>query len=178
MTLDQSLILMEIFQITKEQREVIMAVGGFSSLLEELGKLMDIKDLAPDPNNACLISFDNGLKIQVEPDARDQYIMVICPLGTVTAGQYRENLLVAAMKMNHMPYPRAGTFAYNSENDMLIIFERFEFSLVKAVDLAAAIGRMSDVALKWKEALQRGDVPYIQESYDSGSGGSGVFDLI
>lgn len=153
-----------------------MVTDLFGSLLQELGKILEIPDLHPDRNNSCLIKLKSGLSIQLEFDRSGQFLILGSDLGTVPPGRYRENLFREALKANDLPYPNHGTLAYSKKSDHLIIFEKMAAADMTGEKIAAEIMPFSEKALVWKEALQKGDVPIINQGYSSQKS-AGMFGL-
>lgn len=146
----------------------------FESLLQELGKAMDIPNLHADANNSCLIAFDTGIEVQIEPFERDDFLLVVCDLGEVPPGRYREDVFREALKSNGLPSPREGTFAYSEQSNHLIIFGLLSFRELNGEKIATFLHPFMDKALVWKSSLERGDVPLantMTTSHTSGPGG-------
>lgn len=93
-----------------------MVTDFFGSLLQELGKVLEIPDLHPDRNNSCQIVLKNGLNLQIELDRSGQFLIFGADLGVVPPGRYRENLFREALKANDMPHPIHGILAYSKKN--------------------------------------------------------------
>lgn len=154
-----------------------MATDFLGVMLQEMGTIMEIPDLQPDRNSSCLIKLKNGLKIQLELDKSGQFIILGADLGTVPPGKYRENLFREALKANDMPYPNHGTLAYSRKSDRLVLFEHLNIKDLNGEKVAVEISPFSEKALIWKDALQRGDVPVLNQSYMSQGSGGGMFGL-
>lgn len=153
-----------------------MVTDFLGVMLQEMGATLEITDLHPDRNNTCQIRLKNGLDIQLELDKSGQFIVLGSDLGTVPPGKYRENLFREALKANDMPYPNHGTLAYSKKSDHLVLFEKMNIKDLNGEKVAVEITPFSEKALIWKEALQRGDIPSLNQSYMSKSSG-GMFGL-
>lgn len=154
-----------------------MITNFFSDLLQELGPLMKIQGLHPDEKHSCLIEFKNGLKLQMEPDSREEFLMIAVKLDHLPAGRYRENLFREALKANGMPLPRFGIFAYGKKSDCLILCDKLHIQDLTAQKVFDHLTPFIEKALVWKEALSRGDIPSIISSYSGASSGGGLFGM-
>jgi hypothetical protein len=153
-----------------------MVTDLYGSLLEELGKILEIPDLHPDRNNSCLIKLKNGLSVQLELDRSGQFVIIGSELGVVPPGRYRENLFREALKANDMPYPTYGTFAYSKKSDKLVFFRKLRNQELTGEIIAAELTPFSEKAIIWKEALEHGDVPIANQAMNA-QRSSGMFGL-
>jgi len=150
----------------------------FPSLLEELGKELEIKNLEPGDNDSCIISFPSGIEIQIEPYQKGDFLLLCVDIGEVPPGRYREDVFREALKANGMPYPRHGIFAYSEQSDHMLIFELISLHELNGVRIASVLIPLKEKAEKWKEALDSGVVPlaYVA-STTSAAGSGGIFGL-
>lgn len=153
-----------------------MVTDLFGSLLEDLGKILNIK-LQPDSHNSCLLKLKTGIKIQIEFDKHQHYLIIGCQLGTVPMSKYRENLFREALKANILPPPRHGILAYSQHLDSMILFERLEISNLTAEKIAAEMGPFAEKAKTWTDAIARGEIPQINPPEKAASKGKGMFGL-
>lgn len=137
----------------------------FEMLLKETGELLNIKDLHLDANNSCLVKFPTGLEIQMEPDKSHECLIIGVKLGSLQPGRYRENIFSEALKANNLPFPRFGSFGYSMKSDNLYLFEKMPIDSLTALKLFEFLKPFAEKALSWKEALSRGEIPSILQSY-------------
>ena len=143
------------------------------SLLEELGKVIEISTLRPDQNRSCLITFPDGLQVQIELDPQGTSIIIGCDLGSAPPGRYRENVFREALKTNNLPPPHNGILAFSQKSDHLILFENLPTKDLTGEKIADALEPFNEKARKWKDALLRGDIPTVSNIRTS----SGMFGL-
>ena len=157
-----------------------MVGDRFSMLLEELGKVMNLK-LAPDKNNACLFKFPDGLQVRLDPDRLGDSIYIWSDLGPLPQGKYRENVFLEALKSNGLPPPRAAIFAYNPKKESLLLYDQVTITDVTPIRLNEIIQTFAEKARIWKEGITRGEVPSFQATGGAArgakGGGSGIFGL-
>lgn len=153
-----------------------MVTDFFGSLLQELGPLIQIANLAPDGNNCCLIKFKDNIFVQMELARNGSDVIVGSSLGEVPVGAYRENLFKAALRANGLPSPRCGTFAYSKQKNQLVLFEIFPIKGITGAVLAEFLILFLEMVKVWKEAITRGDVPLIESLRPSGPK-AGMFGL-
>lgn len=147
-----------------------MITDLFSTLLEELGSQLKIKDLKPDDNHSCLIKFPTGLEIQLEPDVSEQFLVVGTKLGAIPQGRYRDNVFKEALKANGMEYPRYGNFAFSKKSEQLIMFQNLPFKELNGVKLFDFLKPFTEKAFHWKESIARGEVPAHLAIYSTTAG--------
>ncbi len=149
-----------------------MVKALFDNLLEELGKTIGIPTLHPDNNNSCLITFPNGLQMQLEMDSQALNILLGCDLGSIPQGRYRENVFREALKNNGLPAARA-ILAFSEKTEHMVLFEYINTKDLTGEKIADEIAPFTEKALQWKSALEHGDIPSSSNVYTS----SGMFGL-
>lgn len=153
-----------------------MVTDLFGTILQELGKLLEIPDLHPDRNHSCLIKLKNGQSIQLELDRGGHFLILGADLGEVPPGKYRENLFKEALKANEMPYPLHGILAYSKKSEHLILFEKLYARELNGEKVFAALTPFAEKALIWEEALKHNDIPVLSQVQSPGRS-SGMFGL-
>ncbi|MEX1012382.1 MAG: CesT family type III secretion system chaperone [Waddliaceae bacterium] len=146
-----------------------MVANFYEALLTELSEALEIEKLIPDENNSCLIRFKNGLEIQIEPQVNGESLVISAPLGEVPPGKYREDVFREALKANATPYPRQGTFGYSLDTNQLILFKLMPFKDLTGDKVAAYLNPFMEKAIKWREMLEKGEVPHIIVNHKSKS---------
>lgn len=157
-----------------------MVMNPYETLLKELEEVLEVGRLKPDKNNTCLISLKNGLNIHIEPFQDEHYFLLTTNLGTIPPGPYRTDVFKEALKANAFPQPRFGTFAFSEDQQQLVLFKLFPYHEITGEQLASYLEHFMERALKWKEHLDRGDVPLAETLAQSGRGprpSSGIFGL-
>jgi len=153
-----------------------MALDIYSSLLEELGQILEIP-LKPDPQNTCLIRFPDDMEIQIEPDGGgggDQLI-IGATIGVLPPGKYREDFLESALKTNFLEDPRCGAFGFTQKNERLVLFHLMPLSEIKGVHVAEFLIPFIEKLKKWRDSLKNDEVPQILS--DKATSGGGIFGL-
>lgn len=151
----------------------------FSTLLEDLGKLMNMK-LAPDSHGACMIKSQTGLMVHMEPDSAGERLMIISDLGTPPPGRYRENLFREALKANGLPMPRQGIFCYSKKKDSLVLFDTLLLDDLTGQLISDFLTPFMQKADLWRLAIPKGEVPSFtgnELSFGAQPSGSGMFGL-
>lgn len=154
-----------------------MVKDMFGTLLEDLGKLIKIETLEPDKNNSCLISFTNGVKVQLEIDQSRNLLVVGCDLGAIPPGRYRETLFREALKSNGLPPPRNGNFAFSKQQDHLIMTEELPLKDIHPDQVFQLLEPFLAKAKEWQDAISRGDTPTIIQGAYNSKAKSGMFGL-
>jgi Tir chaperone protein (CesT) family len=140
-----------------------MITNPLEALLDELGKALDIPNLAPDEHETCLLRIEGNINIQIELDKDEHYLLVVCDLGEIPLGRYRQDLMEVALKMNSLPPPLYGEFAYSNKAGHFLIFDKLWMDRLSGDQLAELIHLFREKAIVWKEAIEHNEVPVISE---------------
>lgn len=134
----------------------------FNALLNELGRLIKIPSLEADETGCCTVEYPAlGLKIEMSTDKNNTFLQILCILGEVPPGRYREEVLHEALRANDLPIPRYGNFGYNMGNNHLVLWDNLTLNKIQAADLAEYLVRFLNKANEVKEALIQNRVPSL-----------------
>lgn len=131
-------------------------INKFEEILKELSVQLQI-ELHIDHNGACLIDFDEKIKVQLELDQSEENLIVFCSIAPITPGKFKENVFIDALKENDK-FPYIATFAYLEKENSLVMFEYLYFPDLKADILASYISTFSEIALLYHDALIHGQI--------------------
>ncbi len=148
-------------------------MNKFEDLLKELGLLLG-SNLFPDEHSTCMILFNNGIKIQIELDKSSEFLIIGSSLGELPPGNYREQILIEALKNNL--FTEAGIFAFSLKKTALILFVKKPFDEINAQSLYDLLSAMNKKALPWITALKDHVCPYIP--YTASSSSSSIFNIL
>lgn len=141
-----------------------METNVYSALLQELGKILQLPNLHPDANNTCMVKFKGDIKVQIELDKSNQFLIIGTDLDSIPAGRYRETLFTEALKANGMPPPHYGNFAYSKQADHLVLFDMLHVTDLTGQKVADFLTLFLEKARIWKEAIAKGEVPESTQS--------------
>ncbi|GAB4225476.1 MAG: hypothetical protein Tsb0021_00220 [Chlamydiales bacterium] len=155
-----------------------MAIGQFSALLSELGQELRLP-LVPDENDACVIRFPNGIKVQLEIDDADEFFVLLADIGSIPLGRYREDIFKEALQYNGTKEPRRGTFAFSSQTGTLIFFKQLTLNNLNGRKIHRALIPLMETAYMWHSAIANGEHPTIENLFQDSeeSGSQGLFGL-
>lgn len=153
-----------------------MATDEFASILEEVGRIFQIK-LIPDDKDSCLLRFRERTSAQMQIDRRHDRFIIAFPLGEIPPGRFREDVFIESLKANGAPHPRPGTFAYSEANKNLFFFHTLPLNQLKGSDVADALEKMRPVAQEWKDSLEKGTIPQVNRTSLSKGRSGGLFGL-
>ena|ERR1700722_10013886 len=136
----------------------------YGTLLEELGRTLQVRDLHADRNNSCLIRLKNGLQVQIEISPKTNMLLLGVDLGAPPLGRFRVDLFKQALKANGMPYPQHGIFSQSSKTDHLILYEFLPLKDLTGDKIADELGPFSEKALLWKNSLAQNEIPSLEVS--------------
>lgn len=138
-----------------------MVSGMYEGLLEELGRALGLT-LFPDQNYSCVIRLPNRLEVHVEIDAAGEKMVLGAYLGQVPPGRYREMVFYEALRMNGMPPPHVGIFAYSNKMDQLVLFRWIDLHDMSGEKIAHMLKPLSERGVQWRDAIAAGQVPVVE----------------
>ncbi len=137
-----------------------MVVDIFDSLLLELGEILKIEDLRLDDVGTCLIKFDTGLLVNIEPYRKGEFMLIVTKLGQIPRGRYREDVFREALKSNGKSnVGEHGIFAFGEQSNQLILFGLLSLKDLNGERIAAFLQPFMEKALLWKSTIESGNVP-------------------
>ncbi len=152
-----------------------MVATDLSIILEDLGKTLDIPNLAPDENETCLIRLKNGIEVQIEKSREGNSLILGSDLGEIPPGKYRENIFEAALINNTHNIPRSGLLSYSLPVEHLIIFDMLPFKDLNGIVLADFLDVFSEKIKMWQDAIEHNEMPIVAS--DTISSSQGIFGL-
>ncbi len=140
-----------------------MVSNALGIVLEELGRtsIIPISGLAPDNNNSCLIQLSDDLKLQIELDKKEQNLLVGCALGKPIKGSFRTDLFKEALRVNGLPLPRHGIFAFSVKTENLILFDLLDLNGLTGEKLGDYLLPFLDKARIWIKAIHENELPPV-----------------
>lgn len=138
----------------------------FSALLAELSQILEIPNFEPGSTHSYLVKLKNGVKVQLEPDKSEQFLMIGAEIASIPAGRYRDNIFREALKANNIP-PKEGIFAYSKKSDKLILFQTISLQDLTGAKIHDALTTFSEKVKLWQDAISRGDIPALMGAASS-----------
>lgn len=142
-----------------------MVTSYFSAILKDLESYFKCP-LEPDSNNSCLIKLKSGMTLQLEPKGSDQ-ILIGAKLGVVPASAYQERVFKAALRFNDKGPLSQGVLGWSKKSGHLILFILIDTRYINADKLKELLNPFISKAKFWFEAIQKGNVPDIEEEKSS-----------
>ncbi len=150
-------------------------MNPFEDLIHDLGNQMGVP-LKADSHQSCKLTFPaQQITLQIDLDVNADQIIVGTQLARIPAGSYRERIFRQALRVNGSSVSPRGILAYSEKNDTLVLFQFLPLAFLDGKKLFSFLQLYLEHARAWKEALDHGDIPQIQE--DAETGGSGMFGL-
>lgn len=134
-------------------------VDKFEELLQALSVQLDA-ELHVDQKGACLIAFDENIKVHLELDKSLENLIIFCLVSAIPPGKFRENVLTDALKENNK-FPYIAAFAYYEKENSLAMFNFFHFDSLKAEMLSSYLAAFVDLTALYQDALSRGQTSPI-----------------
>jgi hypothetical protein len=141
------------------RKEGAMVANAYEAILHDVGRQLNIPNLAPDRNDSCLVSLAEGIDVQLEIHPRSNKFLICFNLGSPPPGKYRENLLKECLKANAIPPPRHGIFGYSAKTESLYFFKMLDQAGLDGQKVFEQLTAMKETALLWANAIKAGDIP-------------------
>ncbi len=146
----------------------------FETIVQELGRATSMT-LAPDKINCCKIKLKNGISLLLEDENTGRGLLITAELGIAPPGKYRELLFTEMLVANGQQAPRYGSFGYSKQTgDLLFLFDILPYESLTGEKLRDYLGFFVAKALKWKQAMERGEIP---QRPDAQTAHGGLFGL-
>lgn len=140
-------------------------MNPFETLISELGSVLGIS-LEAEQGRFCKLDIKGKIKIQIEYEEPSDSIRMACFVIALPPGKFREDVLSAALKANHID-PSSGTFAYAEGAQSLMLQLLLPCSVSPAL-MATLLGQLTEKGIEWKEAAERGNIHSLVTSTRSG----------
>lgn len=146
----------------------------YEQLIQGLGALIGV-DLQADMRQSCRIEFPNDdVVAQIDLDTRGDRILVGSNLFTLVPGSYREQIFMRALRVNALPRIPRGYLAFSEKSDALVLFQYLDLASTDPEKLYDFLKLFVDHARLWREALNKGDLPKLEEGHSGSSGMLGL----
>jgi Tir chaperone protein (CesT) family len=133
-------------------------VADYEKIIEELGHKLHFP-LTPEKNGAVAILIEGKLRIQIERDPEERYLIVAATISDLSPGPARAKIVRNALRANASPYPRYGIFAYSRQANQLLLFDRLLLEGLSGGALFDYLELFTEKAWAWTDGIHRGQVP-------------------
>jgi hypothetical protein len=127
----------------------------FSELMEQLSDTLNM-DIFPDVNNVVTLLIEHTIKIQIEPDEMDEFIIIAAMIEELPPGKFREHILRDSLKANYKLDQNPGILSYMYKNNLLMLHLKRPLGSLSVDDLVVHIKELVERAKKWKSAINEG----------------------
>ncbi|PIS01199.1 MAG: hypothetical protein COT84_03505 [Chlamydiae bacterium CG10_big_fil_rev_8_21_14_0_10_35_9] len=127
---------------------------NFQELIQFISLQFHI-DLRSDSHESCSIKIDDKIIIQLEMDTANERLIIMTYITEIAPGRFRENILVEALKANHLP-TRIGTLGFLPETGELTFHHFFSSQTTKYDLISQYLTEMIYVCMQWKDAIDTG----------------------
>jgi len=130
-------------------------MSHFGELLEELSERLNM-DLVPDQSHIVTLLIENKVRIQIQPDSLDEYIILGAFIAELPPGKFREHILRDGLKANFALDSNPGILSYHEKKNMLMLHMKLPISSVNSDDLVEHLKHLKTRAIAWQEAIDEG----------------------
>lgn len=140
----------------------------FERVIDELALEMGLP-LSIDAMGAVTLLIQSKLRVTIEPDRHEDFIILESFLGIIPPGAYRERVLKEALIYNNQVFPNGPVIGYFPQQAQLILFEKPSLIEFKVKEFAAVLTQFMNVALFWKEGLESGKSQFVVRKKEKAS---------
>ncbi|NGX28842.1 MAG: hypothetical protein K940chlam1_01030 [Candidatus Anoxychlamydiales bacterium] len=134
----------------------------FQDLIESLADHLS-QDLYVDKNGACVIVFDDVIKVQLELDQTSQNLIVFSSVCELPPGKFREKVLLDALKANDK-FPYVAILSFFEPDSSLALHNFLDFRSLKVDVLASYLSTFVELCFLYKDAINSGQTsPVIRK---------------
>jgi hypothetical protein len=134
-------------------------IDAFGQLIHDLGRKMGLS-LHLDHIGACSLLMA-PLTIQIQPDTSLEKVFLFTPIAQLLPGAFQERVLTQALRHNGSCLFQPALLSYMKDRNTLTAYQIYPFLILNADRLLNFLQGFFEVALNWREALAKGDLPSI-----------------
>jgi hypothetical protein len=144
-------------------------ITPFEDLLHEMGASLGMT-LHTDSHGACCLKLKDKLRVQIEPDKKEERVMIAAFIAELNPGRFRENVLKEALRVNTQNVVNGQTGAilgFSARHNQLACYTSLPFEGISGEKLVTALSYLIEQSLLWFDALQNGQAvpPGILPNY-------------
>jgi Tir chaperone protein (CesT) family len=155
-----------------------MPAHSFDSILKEVSEKMNLSGLKATVNdNITLQVPPNQTLVTLQKHNKQPILIISSDIMELQDGRFRENIFREALKFNGLNEYHKGTFGFSKKSQKLILFDMLPLDEIFPEQV---VETMSEIAIKvsrWKESLERGDIPTIDLNAGGSASRGGIFGI-
>ena len=128
---------------------------SYNDLIADLSDKLNM-EIYPDLNNVVTMKIDRLIKIQIETDVAEEFLILGAFIAELPPGKFREHILKDALKANYLVNKKPEILAYLGRENSLTLHRKFILGSITVEDLVDYIKSMVDRAKKWHGAIESG----------------------
>ncbi len=131
-------------------------IDRFEELLRDLGAEYSVS-LHPDKRGICKLSINEVMNVQIEYNPDQNTLLMATFICDLPPGKFRENVLKAALKTNHL-YPEKAVLSYSEKNNQLALFHTIPITSLTGKKLSDLLEQFIKKADEWRVAVDTGNI--------------------
>jgi hypothetical protein len=129
--------------------------GGINDMLAKLGKSLQLKDLALDVNNHCILLFDDRTVLNMDLDEEGEKLVVFAYVGEVPLDA-REMAFEKILEANFFwSGTNGGTLGLDKKSQSLVLAKAFELPLKHPEGFEESLAAFVDTVEKWIDIIEK-----------------------
>ncbi len=109
-----------------------------------------------DAHQACTLQIHDKIRVQLQLDPHQTYLLMACLAIEIPPGKFRENVLRDALKANYLTDPRPATLGYVETNNHLSLSQTIPLAILNGERLAGFFSAFLAEAKSWIQAIEQG----------------------
>ncbi len=129
--------------------------GAINDMLAKLGKSLQLKDLALDVNNHCILLFDDRTVLNMDLDEEGEKLVVFAYVGEVPLDA-REMAFEKILEANFFwSGTNGGTLGLDKKSQSLVLAKAFELPLKHPEGFEENLATFVDTVEKWIDIIEK-----------------------
>ena len=120
---------------------------SYKDLIADLSEKLGI-DIYPDLNNVVTLKIEKRVKIHIETDSIEEFLILGAFIEELPPGKFRENILKNALKANYLVNKKPEILSYLGRENTLILHRKFIVGSLNVDELILQIKNITARAKK------------------------------
>jgi hypothetical protein len=127
----------------------------YKSLIQQLSDRLK-KQIYPNLHNVVVLFIENSVKVHIELDPTEEYLIIGAFIGDLPPGKFREHILKDALKSNFSLQKNKGILSYIGKENTLTVHTKLLLEKTTIDSLMQCLKDLTKRAQSWQEAFEEG----------------------
>ena len=130
-------------------------MGSYKDLIADLSERLGI-EIYPDLNNVVVLKIEKSVKIHIEADDVEEFLILGAFIDELPPGKFRENILKNGLKANYLVNKNPAILSYLGRENILTLHRRYLIDSIDVEELITQIKAITERAQKWQASIESG----------------------